>query len=363
MASENTNKLKQIPERYKGKTIYSFSRLGTYKECPHQYYLTYINRQKDVKENPYTYVGTSVHDVVEDLLQNKITVEEGINKFENDMLQLEIYALKYPSEQAKENLMKSIRHFVPTFKGYGAKKYAIEKEFFLEVPKNDGTDNFIVVRGFIDVISLYENNEIEIIDIKTSSKFKNAELDEKAYQLLLYNAYIRRAFPQYKIRKLAWHMVKYCVVDDITSKRKPRIIERCKLGKELEKALRKKFDKAGIDDFETEMYIDGFKLTNDFNSLPDVIKKDYKVTDWVLEYEFSEEREEALFNYIRETVKAIETTEHKADLWKCKDISKDVFFCNNLCSHGAGNCKYYETWANENKDKVAYKSEFDDLFA
>ena len=46
MASENSIKLKQIPEKYKGKTIYSFSRLGTYKECPHQYYLTYINRQK-----------------------------------------------------------------------------------------------------------------------------------------------------------------------------------------------------------------------------------------------------------------------------------------------------------------------------
>ena len=38
MASENTNKLKQIPEKYKGKTIYSFSRLGTYKECPGSYF-------------------------------------------------------------------------------------------------------------------------------------------------------------------------------------------------------------------------------------------------------------------------------------------------------------------------------------
>ena len=158
-------------------------------------------------------------------------------------------------------------------------------------------------------------------------------------------------------------MVKYCVLDDLTSKRKARVVERSKLGKELEKALRKKFDKAGIDDFETEMYIDSFKLTNDFNSLPDIIKKDYVVSDWILEYEFSEEKEENLFNYIRETVKAIESTEHKADLWKCKDISSSPFFCQNLCSHGAGNCKHFEDWAEQNKDKVIYKNDFDSLFA
>lgn len=362
MASENTNKLKQIPEKYKGKTIYSFSRLGTYKECPHQYYLTYKKRLKQ-KENPYTYVGTSVHDVVEGILEGKLDVKAGIERFEKDMFELEIYALRYPSEQAKENLMKSIRHFIPEFKGYGAQKYAIEKEFFLEIPKNDGTDDFIVIRGFIDVISLYSNNEIEIIDIKTSSKFKTAELDEKAYQLLLYNAYIRRAYPQYKVRKLAWHMVKYCLVDDITSKRKPRIIERSKLGKELEKALRKKFDKAGISDFETEMYIDSFKLTNNFNSLPDVIKKDYVLSDWILEYEFTEEREEALFDYIRKTVEAIETKSDDASEWLTKDIAKDTFFCVNLCPHGEGNCIKFQEWANENKDKVAIKNEFDDLFA
>lgn len=363
MASENSNKLYQIPDKYKGKTIYSFSRLGTYNECPHSYYLTYINRQKDVKENPYTYVGTSVHDVVEDLLQDKITKEEAINRFENNMLELEIYALKYPSEQAKENLMKSIRHFIPSFAGYNAKKYAIEKEFFLEIPKNDGTDDFIVVRGFIDVISLYDNNEIEIIDIKTSSKFSSKDLDEKAYQLLLYNAYIRRAFPQYKVRKLAWHMVKYCLVDDVTTKRKARVIERCKLGKELEKALRSKFAKANIDDFETEMYIDGFKLTNDFSSLPEIIRKDYVISDYVLDYEFSEEREENLFNYIRETVKAIESKGKEEKEWSCKDIEKDNFFCEMLCSHGQGNCKHFELFAKENKDKVAFKNDFDDLFS
>ena len=117
MASENSIKLKQIPEKYKGKTIYSFSRLGTYKECPHQYYLTYKKRLKQ-KENPYTYVGTSVHDVVEGILEGKIDVKAGIERFEKDMFELEIYALRYPSEQAKENLMKSIRHFIPEFKGY-----------------------------------------------------------------------------------------------------------------------------------------------------------------------------------------------------------------------------------------------------
>ena len=363
MASENTNKLKQIPNKYKDKTIYSFSRLGTYKECPHQYYLTYIDKHRDVKENPYTYVGTSVHDITEDLLCNKITSKEAINKFENDMLQLEIYALKYPSETAKDNLMKSIRHFIPNFEGYKAEKYAIEKEFFLEVPKNDGTDDFIVIRGFIDVISLYSNNEIEIIDIKTSSKFKTSELDTKAYQLLLYNAYIRRAYPKYNVRKLAWHMVKYCVVDDITTKRKARIIERCKLGKELEKSLRAKFDKAGTDDFEVEMYIDNFKLTNDFNSLPNYIKKDYVISDWMLEYEFTEEKEEQLFDYIRNTVYAIENTEHNPTLWKCKDIDSAPFFCTNLCPHVEGNCSTFSFWAEKNKDKVAIKNDFDDLFA
>ena len=362
MASENTNKLKQIPEKYKGKTIYSFSRLGTYKECPHQYFLTYKKRLKQ-KENPYTYVGTSVHDVVEGMLEGKIDVKAGIDKFEKDMFELEIYALQYPSLQAKENLMKSIRHFIPQFKGYGAEKYAIEKEFFLEIPKNDGTDDFIVVRGFIDVISLYENNEIEIIDIKTSSKFKNAELDEKAYQLLLYNAYIRKAYPKYKVRKLAWHMVKYCEINDITSKRKARIIERSKLGKELEKALRKKFDKAGFTDFETEMYVDALKLNNNFDALPDVIKKDYEISDWVLEYEFTEEREEALFNYIRKTVEAIETKGDNDSEWLTKDINKDTFFCMHLCPHGQGNCLGFQKWANENKDKVNIKNEFDELFS
>lgn len=361
MASENGAKLNTIPERYIGKPIYSFSRLGTYKECPYQYYLTYVKKLKQ-KDNPYTYVGTSVHDIVEGMLEHKMTADEGINKFENDMLQLEMYALSYPSDQAKENLMKSIKHFIPRFVDYGAKKYAIEKEFFLEIPKEDDSNDFIVVRGFIDVISLYENNEIEIIDIKTSSKFKTADLDEKAYQLLLYNAYIRRAYPKYNIRKLAWHMVKYCVVNDVTNKRKPRIIERSKLGKELEKAIRTKFDKAGIDEFEADAYIFNLIQTNDLNTLPVFIRKDFVVSEYLCEYEFTEEKEKALYDYIRNTVKAIESKSDDASQWLCKDIANDSFFCSNLCGHGKGNCSYFKNWCEANKDKFDAKNEYDDLF-
>ena len=105
------------------------------------------------------------------------------------------------------------------------------------------------------------------------------------------------------------------------------------------------------------------KLTNNFNSLPEIIRKDFVISDYILEYEFNEEREENLFNYIRETVKAIESKNTDEDVWRCKDISSDSFFCQNLCSHGEGNCKHFKIWAENNRDKVEYKIQFDELFS
>ena len=69
-----------IPEEYKNRKIWSYSRLSSYLGCPHSYYLGYVQKIKG-KDNIYSAIGGLVHEVMEDLQDNKLNKEEAKVKF------------------------------------------------------------------------------------------------------------------------------------------------------------------------------------------------------------------------------------------------------------------------------------------
>ena len=64
--------------------VFSFSKIGTYKTCPYSYYLTYIQHVK--RENGvYGILGSYVHEMLESLEHGKMTNEEAVKKWKEQI--------------------------------------------------------------------------------------------------------------------------------------------------------------------------------------------------------------------------------------------------------------------------------------
>lgn len=63
------------------------------------------------------------------------------------------------------------------------------------------------LQGIIDLLIYNEDGTVSIRDYKTSSKFANADLEEKGRQLILYGLAMEQL--GYKVKDLAWEMLKY----------------------------------------------------------------------------------------------------------------------------------------------------------
>ena len=50
--------------------VWSISKLNTYDNCPYGYYKTYIDKDRG-KDNIYSFAGSEIHDVIEDIYNDK----------------------------------------------------------------------------------------------------------------------------------------------------------------------------------------------------------------------------------------------------------------------------------------------------
>ena len=74
---------------------YSFSRLKLFNECRHAYFLSYVMKC-DKKPNIYSEIGTTIHELLEDIQGGKeITPEERVEIFEDKVDECKIFAFQW----------------------------------------------------------------------------------------------------------------------------------------------------------------------------------------------------------------------------------------------------------------------------
>lgn len=255
--------------------LYSFSKFETFNNCPRCYYYTYILDYRN-GDNIYSFLGTVVHELIGKLELSKISKAEAENEFVDSIIDADNLRFKWISEKVKNNYIECVFHYLKNFQKTNCDEIFIEDYFETSI-------NCVNIRGYIDAWYV-KNNEIYIVDYKTSSKFSSVELQNKQKQLYIYAKVLKERFPNRTIY-LGFDMVKYALQGK-------KIVERNKLN------LLKPFKPAIID-------------------IP-----------------FNEKKLDNLNVYIKTSEENIgsKIIDRPSD-WAKSHNPNTGFFCKNLCSH------------------------------
>ena len=272
------------------KERYSYSKLGTYHNCPYSYKLIY---QDHVKRNNGVYgvLGSKLHEIMERLEHDKITKEDALNEWETEVDILDFAdELNFPTENAKNNYLKDVELYLEHFKplDFENKETLVEQEFEIELCG-------ITLMGYIDLAIIdHDKKEITIVDYKTSSKnsFTKDKLVHKCHQLMLYAKAMEERYKGYKIVETKFDMVKYG-----EHKKTGRVKER--------------------------------------KDIPIDKMEEYK--RYFISVPFNDENYKVFEDYVSESLEKINDAKDK-DEW---EPEVNMFFCSNLCGVSS-NCKFYQ---------------------
>jgi len=357
--------LSKIPKKYKNRKIYSFSKLTTFEQCQYQYYLGYIEGLEG-KSSIYSVLGSLIHEQTELLQQRKITNIKALQNFKDKLLEMELSGkIKFISKKVEDNYKQCLYHYLIYYKPFEATKTALEKEFYTEI---EG----IIVRGFIDIILLHEESqdknllpqqEISIIDYKTSSKYSGNEEKKHALQLILY-AYAMERIYKAKIKMIGWNMLKYATVTyfkDIPPKTKKNpvwsVVEKVKicLRNEIvikhEKEIITEMQKLNKSDIEIEL-----ALRSD--EIPKEIAEKFKIEDCIVTWDYNKEEKNRLIDFIINTVKEIENRKNKEEFLAVEINNGTKFYCEVLCDYS----EYCEQLKKYKEETQSENNLLEDLF-
>lgn len=192
----------------KEKTTYSFSRIECFKQCPRQFYYSYIAKLER-GQNIYGFIGGEVHTILEELQQGNITKEQALEKFDIALIEADMNGYEWMSDNVKNKYTSAIKHYLENYKPIKCEKFEIEEQFNIEL-------NGHKVTGFIDLYTI-NDNMIDIYDYKTSSNF-GKDLPKKMRQMVLYAIALKQKYPDIKINTMNFDMLKYYKVDSKRSK-------------------------------------------------------------------------------------------------------------------------------------------------
>ena len=272
----------------KGVNVYSFSKLSSIEECLYGAYLTYILKQKG-KDSCYSLAGSATHEVLENITNDLATEEDLLPTIQATLDELEILGLPFPKDRKGED---SIRDGWVADMEYFCKHYVKPKgKFETETFFLYKTDADIYLQGFLDLTQIHKDDSISIYDYKTSSMFSKEELPHKARQLVIYA--LAKEQEGYKVRRVAWIMLKFSKVDFIGKKTSrsvkeseiSKVIENKKIVEELEKHIIHKLEQLGYDGLDIECIM---KKAMEENEIPSEVADQFKVRPYVMEYEITE---------------------------------------------------------------------------
>lgn len=255
------------------KELFSFSKLTTYHTCPYSYYLTYIEKAKR-KDNVYSFLGTTIHSLLEELQSGRITTDGAKKEFLNKFIDTEILGYDFPTENSSVNFKECMIEYFENYTPFKNVEYHIEDYF-------EESIGDVVLRGYIDIYTIEDGKYIDVYDYKSSSKFTKKDLEVKKLQLIIYGIALKKKYPDKVIRSLNFDMCKY------TKNKRGTLIERNKAETQSERAF--------------------------------------------VTVDFSDENVEQAIEFINDTYSMIKSLDSKdSNVWL---PNKNPFFCKNICSH------------------------------
>lgn len=333
MARKTYEEVNQIKQQYNINTLWSWSRYKTYKDDTYEYFLKYILKAKEDRQNIYSISGGVCHDIIESYYNGKIKQEDMLPKYEEELFIMNIAEYKYNRNDSDKNekiankYENCVKHF---FKNHQRPNWSMVCEPHIIIKITDD----IVFQGYIDNLAVDKDDtkgKILITDYKTSTIYKGEKLKKESGQLYLYAEGIR----QKTGRRLSdiiiqYNFIKYVAVSILQANGKwtKRYIERHIIGESLMSSVKMWLKKQG---YEPNDYIDDIVLYNSLDTLPEDVKNKFVINDCYMQVDINEEIINDLKSNIIKTVKEIEekTIEYnktKDDNIFWQDVTKESEF-------------------------------------
>ena len=305
----------------------------------------------------YGILGGKIHDCLERIINEEATTDELLPTLEEELNDLDMLGLSFPKDfkggdSIRDNWVADMKHFCKNFIPLEG-KFDTEELFIYKLADNR------YVQGYIDLIRHNDDGTISIMDWKTSSEFTNEDLVHHGRQLVIYA--IAKEDQGYKVRDVAWIMLKYCKVTFMGKKRSntktltpiTKVINRGKLVKELKTYIEHDLLAAGYDEIDTECMLAEAIEKNSLDYLPANIQQNYKIELYVREYKITDELKQECLDYINTTAKKFEALDEKnaenfpprsfVRTTKTGTEKDNSFFCNVLCNYRSS-CKYIKEY-------------------
>ena len=198
-----------------GMTIYSYSRLNSFKQCPLKYKYAYVDGVKQRRRTAPAFMGNRFHEVMEHLykgIPHRVPSVEELNA-----LFLKLWEAKWSDDirivrrdrTAQDYKAIGLRAIEDYFRRYSpfdqGRVLGLERNLHCDL---DGSGRYRL-RCIIDRLMGTADGVFEIHDYKTSASLpEQARLDQDE-QLALYEIAVREAWPNAKGVDLIWHYVAF----------------------------------------------------------------------------------------------------------------------------------------------------------
>ena len=347
--------LEQIKKENNVETLWSWSRINTYKNDPYGYYLKYIRKIKeDRQDSIYTISGSVCHDILEKYYNGKIKQEDMIDEYEDSLMTMNLGEFKYDRNDEEKNKLIAdkyegcIKHFFRYHQKPENLKMATELFCLVKIADN------IMFNGYIDNFGVCRDangeKHIVITDYKTSTIYKGEKLEKESGQLYLYAEGVRQKtnmpLDHISIRYLfmKYVNVKVCQAN---GKWKERQIERNQIGSKLVTSVRMWLNKLG---YNAEDYINDILLTNCLDSLPEKVQEKFIIEDCYVYLPLNEQIIDNLKQDIIKTVSEIENKEKEyskakdGKVWWTEITASNEYFFNCLSGYSRKLHKPYDEY-------------------
>ncbi len=349
---KSKEELTRLCDKFKVDKLWSFSRFNCFRTSPYEYYLRYIKKEKEDRQDCiYGAMGGFIHDTLESFYNNEIEYTEMYDKFLDSWNISEMSDLKFDRNNKEKNdsigvkYKECLTHFIKT---HNVIPYRLITEQFVTIKVGN-----YYFQGYVDACYKDDNGILNIVDWKTSSMYKGDKAIKESAQLLLYaQAFMQMGIPKDKI-KCKWNFLKYCTIEQYRADGKTlftRDVERNKIGSSIKanaKMWLKKFEIENIDDILLEL-----ELTNNIECLPKEVLDKYKITDCYVEVDLSDKNIQNLNNEIINVLDEIYEKEKEyqdtkdESLWYDteENVIKQSYYFANLCGYSGRLHKPYGTY-------------------
>lgn len=174
--------------------VWSFSRVESYENCPHRWYLRYIRRCKE-SDRFYSSYGSFLHKLIEQYYNGVLSKEEILTTFLRDFKK-EVRGFR-PKASTLQKFIDGAVEYLKNFEPFPYKMVAVEKKVEFEI---EGI-KFI---GYIDFLGQDEDGEFVVIDNKSRDlkprsgrakpTVKDKELDDILRQLYVYSVAVEQEY-------------------------------------------------------------------------------------------------------------------------------------------------------------------------